>query len=153
MKIVELLDAVKKVKGLESDGELARNLGVSKQAVSDYYNDKRAPDDFACLKIAEALGKPLDTVIATVKAASEKDESRREAWENYMKRLGGLAASVLITVCVTVTMLVTSEPAEAAPLQGFSPETLCIMSNRKIFLCLSGFLRSLSEGILVMIRK
>jgi transcriptional regulator with XRE-family HTH domain len=127
MKIQELLDAVKAKTGAESDGELARNLGVSKQAMSSYYSGHRAPDEYVCLKIAEALEKPLDSVIATVKAASEKDESRREAWENYMKRLGGLAASVLITVCVTVTMLVTSAPAEAAPLQGFSPETLCIM--------------------------
>ena len=93
MKIKELLDATKNALSISTDGELGRALGVSKQSVSDYYNDRRAPDDFACLKISEALGKPLDTVIATVKASSEKDEKRREAWENYMKRLGGLAAS------------------------------------------------------------
>ncbi|MFZ2973578.1 MAG: DUF3693 domain-containing protein [Ferribacterium limneticum] len=114
MKIKDLLDATKNAKGIETDGELARTLGVSKQAVSDYYNDKRAPDDYACLKIADALGMPLDSVIATVKAASEKDETRREAWENYMKRLGGVAASLMAGIMLLVTLVVTSPTAEAA---------------------------------------
>lgn len=114
MKIEELLDAVKAKIGAKSDGELARNLGIDKRRVSDYYSGHRAPDEFVCLKIAQALGKPLDSVIATVKAASEKDETRRAVWEDYMKRLGGIAASILITLCVTVTMLVTSTPANAS---------------------------------------
>lgn len=96
MKINELLDQVKNANGLESDGELARKLGVDKRRVSDYRKGERVPDEFACLRIAEALGKPLDTIIATVKAATEKDETRREVWENYMKRLGGLAASFFV---------------------------------------------------------
>lgn len=127
MKIAELLNEVKEKTGSNSDGELARKLGVSKQAMSSYYSGHRAPDEFVCLKIAEALGKPLDTIIATVKVSSEKDEKRREVWENYMKRLGGLAASFLITLCVTVTLVVTSTPSEAATLLGFGQGMLCIM--------------------------
>lgn len=127
MKIAELLDEVKAKTGAKSDGELARNLGVSKQAMSSYYSGHRAPDEFVCLKIAQALEKPLDSIIATVKAASEKDETRRAVWENYMKRLGGIAASVLVTVCITVTMLVTSTPAKASPALGFEAGTFCIM--------------------------
>lgn len=114
MKIAELLDSVKHAKQLKTDGELARMLGVTKQAMSRYYNGERAPDEFACLRIAEALGKPLDQIIATVKAATEPDEKRREAWENYMKRLGGIAASVLVTLCVTVTLLVTPSRVNAS---------------------------------------
>lgn len=114
MTINELLDATKDAKSIKSDGELARMLGVSKQAVSRYYLGERAPDEFACLKIAEALGKPLDTVIATVKASSEKDDTRREAWENYMKRLGGVAASLMAGILFLVTLIVTSPTADAA---------------------------------------
>lgn len=95
MKISELLDETKHALGINSDGELARALGVSKQAMSGYYNDQRAPDDYACLKIAQATGKSLESVIAIVRAATEKDESRRKAWENYMKSLGGIAASIV----------------------------------------------------------
>ncbi|MDR1996469.1 DUF3693 domain-containing protein [Azonexus sp.] len=106
MKLGELLDETKIALGITTDGELARTLGVSKQSVSDYYNAKRAPDDFACLKIAEALSKPLDTIIATVKAETEKDVKRREAWEAYVKRLGGLAASIFVCVVTTTNFAV-----------------------------------------------
>lgn len=91
--VTELLDAVKHAAGVTSDYALAKTLGIPNARVCDYYKGRRAPDEFTCLKIAEALGKPLNTIIATVKASSEKDAKRREAWEQYMKRLGGIAAS------------------------------------------------------------
>lgn len=132
MKIAELLDEVKAKTGEKSDGALARKLGVTKQAVSKYYNDERAPDEFVCLRISEITGKPLDTVIATVKAASEKDDTRREAWENYMKRLGGIAASFLITLCVTVTMLVTLTPGNASAATVSGGDTLYYVNNNPL---------------------
>lgn len=116
MKINELLDTVKNTNGLNSDGELARKLDVDKRRISDYRHGRQAPDEFTCLKIAEALGKPLNTIIATVKACSEKDEKRREVWENYFKRIGGLAASLASVFLVFVTLIVTSPKAEAASL-------------------------------------
>lgn len=97
--ITKLLDQTKQVFGVDTDYALAKALDLPTQRISDYYKGTRAPDEFACLKIAQALGKPLDTVIATVKASSEKDEKRREVWENYMKRLGGFAASLTGVVC------------------------------------------------------
>lgn len=145
MKIEKLLDATKAALQIDTDGELARNLGVSKPAISDYYNGKRAPDDFACLKIAQALGKPLDSVIATVKAASEKDETRRAAWENYMKRLGGFAASVVFALCVTVTLIVTPTPANASPALDLQTGPVCIM--------LSALLISQVQAILRRVRQ
>ena len=113
MKIADLLDETKTAQGLKTDGELARLLGVTKQAVSKYYNGERIPDEYACLKIAEALGKPLNTIIATVKASTEKDEKRREAWENYMKRLGGFAASLTLSFFLVVIGIMTISPANA----------------------------------------
>lgn len=99
MKITELLDRTKAAAKVESDYALAKELGINKARVSAYYSGKEAPNEFACLKISEITSIPLDRVIATVKAESEKDETRREAWENYMKRLGGFAATLAGVVC------------------------------------------------------
>ena len=113
MKIAEMLDAAKHAKGVETDYALAKSLGLPKQRVSDYYKGKTAPDEFACMQIAIAIGKPLDEVIAAVKVETEKDEKRREAWENYMKRLGGMAASFMAVAFSLVTFIVTSPSADA----------------------------------------
>lgn len=130
MKLNELLDHVKAQNGLMSDGELARKLDVDKRRVSDYRKGERVPDEFACLKIAEALGKPLDSIIATVKAATEKDEKRREAWENYIKRLGGIAASFMTGVFVLVTMIVTLPESQANESRTYSAEVPVIQIMR-----------------------
>ena len=122
-----LLDSAKEKLGVETDYALAKRLGLPRARICDYYKGTRAPDEFACLKIAEALGKPLDTIIATVKASSEKDESRRLVWENYMKRLGGIAASIAVSVLVCGTIIVHSPNAEAAPRLVLATGTFCIM--------------------------
>lgn len=95
MKISELLDETKHALGIDSDGELARKLGLDKRRVSEYYKGINAPNEFVCLQIAQATGKSLETVIAIVRAEAEKDENRRKAWESYMKSLGGIAAGIV----------------------------------------------------------
>lgn len=132
--INKLLDAAKHAKGVTSDYALAKALELPTQRVSDYYKGSRVPDEFACLQIAKALGRPLDSVIATVKAATEKDEKRREVWENYMKSIGGIAAAVFITISRIVTGIMTSNPAEAAPVQASEPYALYYVKS-KLRLC------------------
>ena len=130
--IKQLLEDVKIAKGITSDYALAKALDLPKQRISDYYKGNTTPNAFACLKIAEALGKPLDEVITLVEIDAEKNEKRKEAWKAYSKRLGGIAAAFMLWVCgavVGVTLFVT-RPAEAAQNQELrSPEfyTLQIM--------------------------
>lgn len=56
-KIKQLLEDVKVAKGITSDYALAKSLDLPKQRISDYYKGNTTPDVFACLKIAEALGR------------------------------------------------------------------------------------------------
>ena len=94
--IKSLLDAVKEKNGMTSDQALASALDVRRQRVYDYYKGIRTPDNFVCKRIADLLGKPLAEVIAIVELDAEKDEVRREAWRDYYKSIGGIAASVLM---------------------------------------------------------
>lgn len=137
MKIQQLLDAVKNANGLKTDGELARKLGVDKRRVSDYYKGDRVPDEFVCLKISENLGISLASVIAQVKAETEKDETRREAWRNYMKSLGGLAAGIALGFFVLVTSIVTPTPQQPLSLAAQGSGTICIMLSIGLALALS----------------
>lgn len=112
----KLLDKAKEVQGVESDYALAKSLGLPRERISNYYAGERMPNEYACLKIAEALGKPLSEVIAAVRVEGEKDEKRREAWRRYYKSLSGVAASFAAAMVLTcVMMIVTSNRAEAIP--------------------------------------
>jgi len=77
---IEYLDAAKKALSVESDYEMARKLGIQKQAMSNYRTRIRTIDDYTAAKIAEALGLDPMEVIAAANAEREKDGKRREYW-------------------------------------------------------------------------
>ena len=122
----KLLDEVKAKAGLTSDNALANALGVRRQRVSDYYKGDRAPDNFVCKRIAELLNKPFAVVVAAVEIDVEKDEKRRQAWKDYYKSIGGVAAGFALAVLVGVTTLLTPSPAQAAPMLENASGMICI---------------------------
>jgi hypothetical protein len=136
--VKKLLDEVKEKAGITSDYALAKTLELPSPRICDYYKGNRAPDEFACLKISEYLGKPLAEVIATVKADTEKNEKRRNEWVKMLKRLGGVAASFMMIAFSFVTFIVTY-PAESLAGQGAnftkcSQYKLCELASRIIAL-------------------
>jgi len=112
--IKELLDETKAAKGIETDYALAKALDLHSGLISDYYSGKRSPNEYACLRIAEALARPLDEILAAVRIEAEKDDTRREAWRKYYKSIGGIAASFAVLFLLSVTLIVTSTPANAS---------------------------------------
>ena len=125
--VKSLLDTVKTAKGIESDYALAKTLDLPNGHISEYYSGKRSPNEFACLKIAQALNRPLADVLAVVRIAAEKDEKRRQAWKDYYKSIGGIAAGFALAVLVGVTTLLTPSPAQAAPMLENASGMICIM--------------------------
>lgn len=102
--IKDLLDAVKEAKGITSDYALAKELGITSARICDYRKGNRNPDEYACLKIAEALGKDYNEIQAAVRIVAEKDEKRREVWQKYYKSIGGVAAALLVVVIINMTV-------------------------------------------------
>ena len=98
----EYLDDAKTKLNVSSDYALAKALDISRQAISNYRHNQRVFDNFTCMKIAQATEISMATIIADMEMQRETDEKRREAWENYMKRLGGIAASVMAGVVFTL---------------------------------------------------
>jgi len=125
--VIELLEAVKTAKGIETKYALAKELNIPTQRISDYYNGKTFPDNDACLEIAKALGRNLEEIITLVQIDAAKDDKRREKWQSYYKSIGGYAASILVGFIFVVSLIVTPTPAEATPIQVFNLETICIM--------------------------
>jgi len=102
----EYLDEAKASLQVESDNQMAIRLDISRQAISQYRNGFRAFDNFTAMQIAKATGIPLDVIITDMEMQRETNEKRREAWGNYMKRLGGIAATVVISSLCVLSMVV-----------------------------------------------
>lgn len=95
MKIQETLDSVKNANGITSNADLGRLLDIDLRRIGDYYTGKREPTSEDYPKIATAAGITAGELWEAVQVERAKEESTRKAWDNYMKRLGGLAASFL----------------------------------------------------------
>lgn len=73
MDIAKLLDHARIACKVESDAALARCLGVTRAALSNWRTGQRFPDWTACASIANKTGLPLATVLAVVSAARSGD--------------------------------------------------------------------------------
>lgn len=83
--------------GLANDNQLAKRLGYSSGAFSNYRSKNRIIDDYTAAKLAEILGIPPIEVIAAANAEREKDSQRRDFWENLRRTTAAGLLAVLAT--------------------------------------------------------
>lgn len=94
---LEYLDEAKLKLGITSDNQLALHLGLTRASISDYRHKRSTMDPYTATQIAIILDIDPMLVIATANIEREKDGKRREFWENFSKRISGIAAAVLLT--------------------------------------------------------
>lgn len=82
---VELLDAVKRQQSITSDYELARELGVSRQAVSKYRHGACTFDNLTAFRVAELLKMSPVKVLAIIGAERTKRPEQRKKWQEIAK--------------------------------------------------------------------
>lgn len=94
MDVNFLLDRCKDETGASTDGELAKRLGVSKQAMSSYRKGARLPDPVVCATIAGLSGLPLAKVLGIVGEARAISREEKAVW----RKLAGMTAAILLFV-------------------------------------------------------
>lgn len=92
----QLLEAVKRRHGITSDYALAQRLGVSRQVISAYMNKRTTLGEAMCMRIADELGVPRAAVLAAMAGERTHDEEVRKVWRDAVKKLGGVAAAVMV---------------------------------------------------------
>lgn len=110
MKSVKYLEMLREKLPVKSDYAIAKALEISQGAVCHYMKGNRVMDDTTALKVAKLLEIEPMQIIAAANADREKG-SNKEMWENFYKRLGGIAASIIFVV----TFIMTPTPSQAAP--------------------------------------
>lgn len=109
MKASEWIDKVKTTHGWESDYKVSKELGLSRQTVSDYRHKTPTMDEETAVKVAAALGAAPELVLIDQAIERSKSEPARIALSAALKRLGGVAASLAMAVGVVSA----PSPAEA----------------------------------------
>lgn len=126
MKAAEWIDRVKTAKKWESDYRAAKELVLSRNAISNYrVGARNTMDETTSIKVAHALGIDPAIILADQAMEMTKNDEARSAWSAILERLGGVAAGFLIAVGATAPA-----PAPAAQAQSTSAG-LYIMSSRK----------------------
>ncbi|WP_297574461.1 hypothetical protein [uncultured Deefgea sp.] len=78
-----LMQKCKAALGIESDYALAKALETSTAAVSHYRTGKRQMDNWCACKVATILGMNPMEVIAISELEREKNEAKRNFWQNF----------------------------------------------------------------------
>ena len=98
-------------KKANSVAELARIIGVTREAASAAKSHKRPLPTDAAVKLAQYLEIDPLAVIAANELATEKKEEKRAFWHPFVEH--AKAASIALTLSM-VTTFVTPSPAEAS---------------------------------------
>ncbi|MBL8433666.1 MAG: hypothetical protein JNL99_01900 [Zoogloea sp.] len=96
MRTPEILDAIKRTQGVESDYAVAKLLGVTRSAVSKYRLGGSHLDDATAIKAAALAGLNPGFVIACAHRERAKTAEEKAVWTSMLERLGGLAAALLL---------------------------------------------------------
>lgn len=127
MKSARYLDQLAEHKHLKNDAEIARFLGCTKGAISNYRHGTRVMENELCLRIALELG--LDNPLPLIMAADADRAERigqRSLWEVFSPKIAGISAAVIFAI---VTNFVTPSPAQAATSLGSKVNAVYLMSN------------------------
>lgn len=93
---LDYLNEVKAKTGAVSDYALAKELGITKQAISALKIRHGYLSDETCLKVASILDIDPYEVILSIHFEKSKSDNVRSTYKSIFERLGGVAASVLV---------------------------------------------------------
>lgn len=91
----------------KNSADLAKMLGVSRSALSEWRAERSSPNDDQAVKLAEVLGKDAGELLAECGAARAKTPATRQAWERIAARM-----AISITLCACIIHPSQSDAAE-----------------------------------------
>lgn len=129
MKTDQYLDQAKQASGITSDYGLAKVLGVTRQAVSNWRQARTLPDPLICFRLAELLEINAAQVLADIELERAEHSGRVDhasLWREWVEKLGGVAAAVLLGAVLT-----GPSPAQSRASASSAGDGLYIMSTRR----------------------
>jgi transcriptional regulator with XRE-family HTH domain len=108
---IELLDTLRKARGLTSDYQLAQLLGTTRQRISNYRTGTNTLGDDMALQVAELLKISPDYVLACMAAERAKGKDAKREWARLARKLAPATLGAILAGCALTF----------APLPGLAP--------------------------------
>jgi predicted transcriptional regulator len=104
---LEFISDLKTKTGLDSDYAIAKHLGITKTALSQYRLGKSFLGDQTAMKVAEMLEIDPAYVVACVHAERTKHAAEKKLWERIATLTAGIAATLLMVTALPFITLPT----------------------------------------------
>lgn len=123
------IEEAKTKTGLNSDYAIAKELGLTRGAISNHKTGKlKSLDDKTCLKLAKMLNIPAEQIILDQKAQAADTPELRKLWANLAKK--AVAASPII---LTVAFLKITNIFNGLAFISAQQYMLCLIDKAVIF--------------------
>ncbi|EGR2218136.1 hypothetical protein DZF72_10590 [Vibrio parahaemolyticus] len=104
----KLLDAYKKAQSYVQDKQIAADMNVPPQRISDFRKGKRYMTDKQAIFLAEQSG--LDPEIALLGCHADRNDNPqiKAVWEGIAKKFNGLGLSGISMACTGLALVIAS---------------------------------------------
>lgn len=106
--IAELLERAKAKAGIDSDYRLAKVIGITHAAISNYRVGKSLPNARILEQLCALSGDDAGLIVAQVEAARAAEGPVRNMWLSVAKRLQGAASTAILSVCFAISLIAMS---------------------------------------------
>jgi hypothetical protein len=127
--VSDFLDRAKRGAHVDSDYALAKLLGHKSQAnVSNWRNDRTAPDERAIEALCKLSGDDPEHVAACIQSMRAANDDAADLWRRVAARLAKRANVLALIACAIVFGALAPDRAEAAALHSqFDVASVCIL--------------------------
>jgi transcriptional regulator with XRE-family HTH domain len=125
----DFLDRAKKGAGVESDYALAKIVGVSRANVSNWRNERNAPDERAIVKLCDLSGDDPEYVALLIQSMRAANDDAAGLWRRAAERLKKGAAAVALWPAVALIFgaLITDRAEAAATSPALDLAGVCVL--------------------------
>jgi len=110
--IADLIDRAKAGGNIDSDYRLAKVIGITHSAVSNYRAGKSMPDARVLEQLCALSGDDLAVFAAQIQAERERTPEGKNMWLMVAARLRGAAQTAILSVCFAIALI--AAPASEA---------------------------------------
>ena len=131
--VADLLDRAKARAVIESDYRLAKVIGITHGAMTNYRTGRTLPDERVLEQLCALSGDDLAVTAAQVQAERARTSEGRAMWLMVARRLSGAATTAILSVCFAISLIaLPATDARAATVEAYRDggvNLLYIVSN------------------------